>query len=161
MPDLSRVQTRFMNEHRDTIVTHKIMLKLVVCKPCHQQIVIYFGGINLTFIFAKVRNYLVTMDPSFWTSIPFNVPWLLTHFACDNIYINDSNLDGVNITHAKCWTNEFETINKPKPSYRFHRWCPSRSFHRRYNSFFFKWQDEDDNKEGWTILKKPPPWPVT
>ena len=65
------------------------------------------------------------------------VPWLLTHFAGNNIDINDSNLDSENISRATCWTDEFQTVNKPKPSYRFHRWCPSCRFNRRYKSFFW------------------------
>ena len=44
--------------------------------------------------------------------------------------MNYSNLDGENISHATCWTDEFETINKPKPSCRFHRWCPWCRFYR-------------------------------
>ena len=57
---------------------------------------------------------LENMDPDFLTLISSEfVPWLLTHFLCDNIDINDSNLDGENISHATCWTDEFETINKP------------------------------------------------
>ena len=50
-----------------------------------------------------LEKYLVTMYPYFGRLIPFNfVPWLLTDFACDSIDINDSNLDGENISHARC-----------------------------------------------------------
>ena len=35
-----------------------------------------------------------------------------------------------NIFHATCWTDEFETINKPEPSSRFHMWCSSCRFNR-------------------------------
>ena len=67
------------------------------------------------------------MDPDFGTLIPSSfVSWLLTHFACYNIDINCSNLNSENISYATCWTDQFETINKAKPSCRFHR---------RYKSF--------------------------
>ena len=66
------------------------------------------------------------MDPDFEALIPSKfVPWLVTHFTCDNIDENKSNLDGENISQSTHWTDEFEIINKPKPSYRFHMWCPS------------------------------------
>ena len=80
-----------------------------------------------------LEKYLVTMGPYFGALIPSNIiPWLLTHLHID---INDSILDGENISHAMCWLDEFETINKPKPSCRFHRWYHSRRFHRRYRGF--------------------------
>ena len=45
-----------------------------------------------------LQKYLVTRDPSFGTLILSNfVPWLLTHFSCDNIDVNYSNLDDENI----------------------------------------------------------------
>ena len=70
-----------MVEHRDIIVTQKIK--------------IHFGGIKLTFHFGYGwKKYSVTMDPYFGTLIPSDfVPWLLTHFACDNIDIDYSILD--------------------------------------------------------------------
>ena len=85
-----------------------------------------------------LERYLVTMDPNFRTLIQTNfISWLLTHFTCYNTDKDYSNLDGENISHATCWTDEFEIINIPKPSCRFHRWCPWCRFHRRYNSCFF------------------------
>ena len=60
------------------------------------------------------------MDPYYGTLIPSNsVPWSLTHFARDNI----------DMLMIQFWTvktfpmlrAESETINKPKPSRRFHR----------------------------------------
>ena len=66
----------------------------------------------------------------YWHIFHEFVFWLLAHFSCDNIDINDSNPDGENISYATCRTDEFETINKPKLSCRLHRWCPSSRFHR-------------------------------
>ena len=88
----------FMVEHRDLIVTPKISPWLVACKPCHQQIVIYFGGIKLAFHFGYGWKIFGYHGSIFWTVIPSNfVPWLLTQFACDNIDINYSNLVDENI----------------------------------------------------------------
>ena len=70
----------------------------------------------------------------FWNIDPIQ---LRTHFTCHNINMNYSNLDGENISHALCWADDFETINKPKPSCRFHGWCPCCRFHRRYKRVFF------------------------
>ena len=52
----SRVQTWFMVEYRDIIVTQKISPQLLACKHCHPHIVIYFDGINLTFHFGYGWN---------------------------------------------------------------------------------------------------------
>ena len=83
-----------MVEHRDT----ENMPLIGRMQACYQQIMIYVGGINLTFLFGNA-----------WK----------------------------NIWHATCWTDDFETINKPKPSCRFHMWCPCCRFHGRYKRFFF------------------------
>ena len=91
-----------MVEHGHIIVTQTISLLLIACKPCHRQIMIYFGGTNLTFHFwLCLEKYLVTMDPNFGILTPSNfVPWLLTYFAWVNIDINHSNLEVEYISHA-------------------------------------------------------------
>ena len=113
--DLSRVQSRFIVEHMDIIVTQKISPWLVAWKPSHQQIVMHFGGNeHYNSFWLRLEKYLVTMDPYLGTLIPskFVVPWLLTHFPCDTIDINDSFLDGENISHAMCWLDEFERMQE-------------------------------------------------
>ena len=78
------------------------------------------------------------MDTNFGTLIPSNfVHWLLHIFNMLQYWYKLFNLDGENISRTTCWTDEFETINKPKPWCRFHRWCPWCRFHRRYKSLFF------------------------
>ena len=125
-----------MVEHRDMIVTQKICPILVAYKPRLQQIVISFGGINLTFLFGNAWKNIWQL----WIQIlehsshPTSHPGFYTHFTCYNIEINYSTLDGENISHATCWTDESETITRPKPSSRLCPWC---RFHRRYKRVFF------------------------
>ena len=71
---------------------------------------------NLSF-WLWLEKYLVNMDSHFGRLIQFNfVPWLLTHFACDNIDINDSNLDGENISMLRAE----QMILKPSINLSFH-----------------------------------------
>ena len=105
-------------------------------KPRLQQIVISFGGINITFLSGNAwkniwQPWIQILEHS---SHPTSYPGFYTHFTFYNIDINYLTLDGENISHATCWTDEFETITKPQPSCRLCPWC---RFHRRYKRGFF------------------------
>ena len=59
-----------------------------------------------------LEQYLVTMDPNFGILFPSNfVPWLLTHFAGNNIDISESNLDSENISPRAEQMNLQPSIN--------------------------------------------------
>ena len=46
----------------------------------------------------------------FWNIDPIQLRTLVITHILHTIDINYSNLDGENISHATCWTDEFETI---------------------------------------------------
>ena len=83
-----------MVKHRDNCDTeNKLVIAGMQALSSTDSDIFWWHKPYLSF-WLWLEKYLVTTDPYFGTLIPSNfVPWLLTHFACDNIDINDSNLD--------------------------------------------------------------------
>ena len=140
MLDLSRVQTWFMVEHRHIIVTENepIIIGRMqalsstdsdifwVQKPCLSFWLwlenIWLSWIHILEGWSHSTSYLGYWHILHATILIWKIQiWMVKIFAM----------------HTTCWTNEFETINKPKPSCRFPRWCPSRRFHMWFKIFFW------------------------